>query len=421
MDSGSKHNNQSGCKRKAVSDLQTYPKRNLHKLFSPSITYRCAVGSLPPSTNISSNNTPKPCVPCAYKICNFDIALDTEFTKTIPNQRPEQCPRSSNPSNTTNNNNNINMTMGYKRGMNVLTVGDGDFTFSLAVARLVLGNNSPNKKKKKKQKGMVITTSYEDYSTLCKVYPDFDSTLESLKSCSGGIGEGENVIIGYNVDATRLNDTLPKGVVQHQSSNNQVKFHRIVWNFPCTAITSGQDGQNDAMEENKELVRKFVANALSYLHDDGEIHMCHKTKPPYNHWGLEKVALEGITTNDNERQFEYKGRIVLDKCTLPPYTPRKALDKKSFPCHDACFYVFGWRRHEDEEVCQSNATIPDNDNEQVDSAEEQSDLSSIIKVTEKVVETIRSTHLSLKRKQGSNKSKSSSKWNGKNSNKRRRK
>jgi len=27
---------------------------------------------------------------------------------------------------------------------------------------------------------------------------------------------------------------------------------------------------------------------------------------------------------------------------LPPYTPRKAQHKKSFPCHDACIYVFGW-------------------------------------------------------------------------------
>ena len=176
------------------------------------------------------------------------------------------------------------------------------------------------------------------------------------------------------------------------------------------------------MEENKELVRKFVANALPYLYDEGEIHMCHKTKPPYNHWGLEKVALEGIASNDNdsddERQFEYKGRVALDKCTLPPYTPRKALDKKSFPCHDACFYVFGWRRNEDDAAYQSNATIPDNDNKQLDSAEEQPDRSSIIKVTETVVETIRSTHLSFKR---SGKGKSSSKWNGKYSNKRRRK
>jgi len=412
-------NMQSGCKRKASSDLQysTYPKRNLHKLYCQSITYRCAIGSLPPSTYTSSS-TSKPCVPCAYKICNFDIALDTEFTKIIPNQRPEQCPRSTVQYDTTNNNN-ISTTMEYKRGMNVLTVGDGDFTFSLAVARLVLGNNSSKKQKKKKQKGMVIATSYEDYSTLCKVYPDFNNTLVSLKSCSNGREEGKNVIIGYNVDATRLNDTLPKEV----SLNNKVKFHRICWNFPCTAITSGQDGQNDAMEQNKELVRKFVANALPYLHNDGEIHMCHKTKPPYNHWGLEKVALEGIKTNNNERKFEYKGRIVLDKCTLPPYTPRKALDKKSFPCHDACFYVFGWRRRqEDEATYQSSATIPVNGNKQVDSDEEQPDLSSIIKVTEKVVETIRSTHFSFKRsgEQGG-KSKSSGKWNGKNSNKRRRK
>ena len=73
------------------------------------------------------------------------------------------------------------------------------------------------------------------------------------------------------------------------------------------------------MEQNKELVRKFVANALPYLDRDcGEIHMAHKTKPPYNQWGLEKVALEGIIGGLGEKfgELEYKGRVAFDRYVL---------------------------------------------------------------------------------------------------------
>lgn len=41
----------------------------------------------------------------------------------------------------------------------------------------------------------------------------------------------------------------------------------------------------------------------------------------------------------------YLGRVVLDKSLLPPYTPRKALCRKSFTVHDACTYVFGLNDH----------------------------------------------------------------------------
>lgn len=268
--------------------------------------------------------------------------------------------------------------MGYQRGMNVLTVGDGDFTFSLAVARHVICEDE-----KTKNQGMVVATSYEDTQTLRNVYPDFDNTLDALNN-SHGNKKNDNVIIGYNVDATRLDATLPKQV-QHKTKSNKgnMKFHRICWNFPCTAIANGQDGQNDAIEENKELVRKFVLNALPYLTEDGEIHMCHKTKPPYNHWCLEKVALEGTGVHNG---FEFKGRIVFDKCTLPPYTPRKALDRKSFPCHDACFYVFGWSKS------SFQSTIPMNNREELPGL--LPNHASIIPVTEKVLEKVRSIHIS---------------------------
>ncbi len=39
--------------------------------------------------------------------------------------------------------------------------------------------------------------------------------------------------------------------------------------------------------------------------------------------------------------------MVFDKCVFCPYKPRKALDRKSFPCHDACVYKFGWKEKDD--------------------------------------------------------------------------
>jgi hypothetical protein len=158
-----------------------------------------------------------------------------------------------------------------------------------------------------------------------------DETLEELKQLGAVIVE--------KVDATHLSECLP----DLTSSG----FHRIIWNFPCTAVAGGQDGQNDAMEDNKELIRKFVGNAMCLLTPCGEIQMCHKTKPPFDQWRLEQVALEACSTCEKTataiektNKIRYVGRVVLDKSLFPPYTPRKALCRKSFPCHDACIYIF---------------------------------------------------------------------------------
>lgn len=268
------------------------PLRDTSHLFASPITISCALE----------------CVPCAYKIGLFDVALDREFCKLVPNQRPEQCPRSSAPPPFD--------PIGFQAGMSVLTVGDGDFSFSLALARLLKPRSNNTK---------LVATSYETKETLRKVYPNFDLTISELDLLGA--------TVCYKVNATDLKRTLPASFASH-------KFHRICWNFPCTAISKGQDGQNDAMERNKGLVREFVLNARYSLSPvDGEIHMCHKTKPPFNQWKLEIVALDNIK-GDRGPDLHFAGRVVLDRFLFPPYIPRKALDRKSFPCHDACFYVF---------------------------------------------------------------------------------
>jgi 25S rRNA (uracil2634-N3)-methyltransferase len=312
------------------------PIRDCKNLYAPPVTLNCA-----------QNHR---CVPCAYKIGLYDVALDVEFTKKVQNKRPEQCPRSSSEASPDG-------TMGYRQGMAALTVGDGDMSFSLALARIL---------KPRDGSSTVIGTSYEDKETLLKTYPNFEDNIRELESLGAKLF--------YNVDATRLSGTL--------LLSTKMKFDRICWNFPCTAIANGQDGQNDDMDRNKDLVRKFMNGAIQMLNCQGEIHMCHKTKPPYNQWKLEHVALDSLP----EDSVRYLGKVVLDRYLLSPYIPRKALDRKSFPCHDACFYMFGLV--EDSKETKGRKVPPAIDDENPRHSEH---ISSAVPITRDIILSIRNS------------------------------
>ena len=83
--------------------------------------------------------------------------------------------------------------------------------------------------------------------------------------------------------------------------------------------------------------------------------------------------------------------MVFDKCNVHPYVPRKALDKKSFPCHDACVYVFGFKGSAN----KSSTTIPTNENADIDMDMMKKDPSCVIPVTASLIETVRTKHLRL--------------------------
>jgi 25S rRNA (uracil2634-N3)-methyltransferase len=278
------------------SDDDDIPFRNCDRLCALAATVQCAL----------DNN---PCVSCAYKVANFDVALDVSFCQQVPNQRPELCPRASiQQQHNERDGSSVCPVLGYTRGMRVLTVGDGDFSFSVALARL----------------GCRITaTSYESKSTILEVYRSvsIEEHLTELHAL------GCKVIFG--VDATNLSASLSQRVVA------EAKFHRVVWNFPCSAVAKGQDGQNKEMDRNIVLVQAFVASATPLCKGDGQIHMNHKTKPPFNQWNIAEIAVSAAPD-----KIRYLGRVVLDRHLFPPYVPRKALDRKSFPCHDACTYIF---------------------------------------------------------------------------------
>ncbi|GMI20758.1 hypothetical protein TrRE_jg5110 [Triparma retinervis] len=96
------------------------------------------------------------------------------------------------------------------------------------------------------------------------------------------------------------------------------------------------------MGRNKDMLAKFSASVVPELSPKGEVVISHKTKPPYNQWDV-----TGIISSAGP--LRCRGRVVLDRSVFKPYVNRKALDKKSFTCHDAEFYVFGKEGEEGEE------------------------------------------------------------------------
>jgi len=90
--------------------------------------------------------------------------------------------------------------------MNVLTVGDGDFTFSLAIARILFPDNTTTSNNNSPNTSILIATSYETRQTLHAVYPNIEHTISEL--------ERLGATVCFRVDATDLKRTIPEGVLR---------------------------------------------------------------------------------------------------------------------------------------------------------------------------------------------------------------
>lgn len=220
------------------------------------------------------------CLVCAYRVACFDVRLDSDFCRRHPNQRPELCRRTHVPE------------LWEFQNTHTLIVGDGDLSFSRSIASLG---------------GPVMATSYEPKDVVLDTYPLAKEHMAGLEAAS-------NAKLQFQVDATKLPDYFEPD-----------SFDRVVFNFPCTNELHGQDGQNQEMERNNQLIRDFLEAARRIRIP--QIMLLHKTKPPYDQWKIPPP--------------DY--RIVLDRNLFEFYIPRKARDRKSFPCHDAVWNVYGAR------------------------------------------------------------------------------
>jgi len=233
----------------------------------------------------------KGCRPCSYKLIIYGNGL-------LPNQRPEQCPRFQG-----------DTTDGlYDKEMRLLTVGDGDFSFSLGLAKLV----GP--------KVNLVATSHESLGVVRVTYGP--AYMEKILTA---LEYDYQAKVIHEVDATSED---------HLNSLGEGTFDRIIWNFPCVRMPGGADGQNKEMEQNIRLLARFFQFSGSLLKPKtGQIHITHKTKGAFAHWKLEDIAA-------NNGGWHCGQKVVFDRCNYPGYVNKKVLSNKSFPIWDSLTYIF---------------------------------------------------------------------------------
>jgi 25S rRNA (uracil2634-N3)-methyltransferase len=188
----------------------------------------------------------------------------------------------------------------------LLTVGDGNFSFSLALARVFA--------LAKTRRVELVVTSHESRASVVETYPDGEAILQELATM-------DHVSVHHGVDATDATQMTSLGT-----------FDRVLWNFPCVRVPRGKDGQNEEMELNKALLDGFFQHIPSLLTPTGEVHVTHKTKPPFSQWGMEEIAAR--------HGLRHAQSVVFDRCLYPGYSNKKVLSKGSFPIWDSQTFVF---------------------------------------------------------------------------------
>ncbi|XP_027933262.1 uncharacterized protein At4g26485-like [Vigna unguiculata] len=194
----------------------------------------------------------------------------------------------------------------YSSKHKILLVGEGDFSFSLCLARAFGSAHN------------LVATSLDSHGDIGKKYCNGVSNVLEL--------EERGCRVFHGVDAKEMNS--------HFFLKTQ-KFDRIVYNFPHVGFIYPENSHCQ-IQLNKKLLKGFLANAKALLKKDGgEIHVTQKEGDPYNKWDLVKKA-------------ENKGLVLLQvepflKDEYDGYDNKRADGKSSdasFPVGEASTYKF---------------------------------------------------------------------------------
>ena len=185
------------------------------------------------------------CLPCLYKLFPDGTLTSQEVLKLPPNQRPENCPRSQPHT----------VYSGlYTAAHRILTVGDGDFSFSLSLANGIQSINATSSSSSSSSRYQLTATSHESLAQLHLTYESV-GIADKLSQL-----HAHGVTVLHGVDATQLAAT---------TALHQQQYDVIIWNFPCVRAPKGADGQTTEIDINKQLLRDFFRNAHGYLTPHG--------------------------------------------------------------------------------------------------------------------------------------------------------
>jgi len=181
----------------------------------------------------------------------------------------------------------------YSNSHQILLVGEGDFSFSLALANAF--GSAEN----------MVPTSLDSKEKVLQLY-DCESTHKTLSNL-----ERLGATILHGVDATTMENHHLLG---------RMRFHRIVYNFPHAGFHGREDNEN-VIEKHRHLLKMFFKNARTILRETGEIHVTHKAYRPYERWELVKQA--------EECGLRLKESVHFTIADYPGYTNRRGAGSKA--------------------------------------------------------------------------------------------
>ncbi|XP_047051711.1 heavy metal-associated isoprenylated plant protein 41-like [Lolium rigidum] len=193
----------------------------------------------------------------------------------------------------------------YSSAQSILVVGDGDFSFSLALAT-AFGSG-----------GNIVATSLDSYGALIGKYSQAEANVMDLNNM------GTKVL--HNINA--------KNMTGHHDLRVR-QFDRIVFNFPHAGF-KGREEEMRVIKLHTKLVKGFLGNARHLLKPYGEIHISHKMGYPYDAWDIERLASESSLATIEIVSFH--------KHHYPGYNQKKGDGPRCnqpFPLGACCTYKF---------------------------------------------------------------------------------
>ncbi|WZZ89691.1 hypothetical protein YC2023_118270 [Brassica napus] len=228
----------------------------------------------------------------------------------------------------------------YNNKQKILLVGEGDFSFSLSLARAF--GSATN----------LIATSLDSQverfimvtERICMVrashqlrYPEVTTELErNYKNGKANVEElerlGCNVVFGVNVHSMTTKPNL----------GCSATHDRVIFNFPHAGFDYGREHEIKTIMRHQELVRGFMKSARLLVKDEdkgGEIHVVHKTEYPFSEWKLKTLG--------EKEGLELVSEIEFCLNHYPGYSNKRGsrgYNDSSFPVGKSSTFIF--KKHE---------------------------------------------------------------------------
>ena len=244
-------------------------------------------------------------------------------------------------------------TVAAQRGpdacLNVLVLGDGDFSFAEAVLR-----RAPQAEAAHGGKLALVATSLDSIETLRGKYgaEAMDRRLSRLRD--------RGAIVEHQIDATDLHPSLQRMQVQVPRGD----FDCIIFQFPLGApAASREEFETSAVPADlrtRHLIWATLRGAAEVLAPEGELWIAAKKDSKYDmrHFVGARAAAIAQSKPNAGPALVFARQWLFDATHYPGYVTRNVQNNGSFPIEGALSYAFVHPKSERLKFAQQNRSLP---------------------------------------------------------------